>query len=348
LAEHRAPRQPGVIPAWLATLIGRRPRSRFDLTEDIQAYAKNPHTGGRCAAMGISEYARTLREITRHPLNVGREWSAIGDYLRWNIGRRLLRDDHVLPMANDAVIIVSNRQNFATLCYTCGLWDFEDMLFLMHLLRPGNLFVDIGANAGGYTVLASAVAGARTAAFEPVPSTHAELRRNVLANGIEALALPRCIGLGDAEGTMTMTAGLGSLNHVVTDGSRGDTVQVPVRRLDDVLDLEGCRLIKIDAEGFEMNVLRGAARTIANPELAAMIVELNGSGERYGNSDASVHQEITGHGFVPHRYDPLSRRLTALATFNRGSLNTLYVRDPDAVTRVLASAAKVRVRGRDF
>jgi FkbM family methyltransferase len=298
--------------------------------------------------MRILEYARTLTEITRHPLNAGRKWSAIGDYLCWNIGRRLVSDDHVLPVANDAVIIVSNRQNFATLCYTCVLWDFEDMLFLMHLLRRGDLFVDIGANAGAYTVLASAVAGASTVAFEPVPDTYAELCRNIRANGIDALVRPLQIGVGDTDRTMAMTSGLGSLNHIALKGSRDATVEVPVRRLDDILGDECCTLMKIDAEGFEMNVLRGAAGILANPRLMAMIVELNGSGERYGHTDASVHQEITRHGFAPHHYDPVARRLTPLATFNRGSLNTLYVRDPDAMADVLANAAKIRVRGLEF
>ena len=292
--------------------------------------------------MRLSEYLRTYRDITTHPLNAGRAWSAVADYVRWNVGRRLMREDHVLPMANDAVIIVSNRQNFATLSYTCVLWDFADMLFLMHLLRPGDLFLDVGANVGGYTILASAVAGARAIAFEPVPATFAELCRTLRVNGIEALAQPMQLGLGDVEQTLTMTAELGGLNHIVTNREAAGTVAVPVRRLDDVLGDMPCRLIKLDAEGFEMNILRGAPRTLAASSLAALIVELNGSGERYGNSDASVHEAITAYGFAPFHYDPVSRRLTARETFNRDSLNTLYLRRPEDLAPLLASAAPVR------
>ncbi len=298
--------------------------------------------------MRIAGYTRAIREVTGHALNANRTWRAIGDYLRWNIGRRLLRADYVLPMANDAVIILSDRQNYATLSFTCALWDFEEMLFLTHLLRPDDLFVDIGANVGGYTILASAVAGARSIAFEPVPATYAELLRNIRVNGIEDLAQGHQLGLGDTEQTLSMTADRGGLNHVVATQWKGATVEVAVRRLDDVIGQTNCRLMKLDAEGFEMNILRGARKTLANPHLAALIVELNGSGERYGYSDASVHQEITSQGFMPHRYDPCTRRLIALATFNQGSLNTLYVREADETMRVLAGAAKVRVRDRDF
>ena len=57
----------------------------------------------------------------------------------------------------------------------CGLAEFADMAFVLHVLRAGDLFVDIGANAGAYTLLASSVAGAKTTCFEPVPATYARL-----------------------------------------------------------------------------------------------------------------------------------------------------------------------------
>jgi hypothetical protein len=51
-----------------------------------------------------------------------------------------------------------------------GLHEFSEMGFLLHLLRQNDLFVDVGANLGSYTVLASAVCQARNIAFEPVPA----------------------------------------------------------------------------------------------------------------------------------------------------------------------------------
>ena len=57
----------------------------------------------------------------------------------------------------------------------CGLVEFADMAFVLHVLRAGDLFVDIGANAGAYTLLASSVAGAKTTCFEPAPATYARL-----------------------------------------------------------------------------------------------------------------------------------------------------------------------------
>ena len=123
--------------------------------------------------MLFAEHLKTLAEISHHPSNMQRRSGALLDYLRWNFGHRIMGAEYVLPLVGDARLILSNRQNFATLVYTCGLWDFSEQAFLLHLLRPGDTFIDVGSNVGGYTVLASAVAGARSIAFEPVPETYA-------------------------------------------------------------------------------------------------------------------------------------------------------------------------------
>ncbi len=277
-----------------------------------------------------------------------RRSGALLDYLRWNFGHRIMGAEYVLPLVANARLILSDRQNFATLVYTCGLWDFAEQAFLLHLLRPGDTFVDVGSNVGGYTVLASAVAGARSIAFEPVPETYAELQRNLRLNNIESLVQSHCCALGEASGVERMTSQRGGLNHIVSDAAALDTVEVSVARLDLVLAGVPCRLIKMDAEGFELSILRGARETLMQPELQALIIELNESGGRYGVSDDDVHGEIIGFGFEPHAYDAAKRVLTALDGYNRAGMNTIYIRNLAAVTERVAAARPFNLRGRLF
>ncbi|MEJ7626598.1 MAG: FkbM family methyltransferase [Ferruginibacter sp.] len=68
-----------------------------------------------------------------------------------------------------------------------GLHEFPDMGFLLHFLRSEDLFFDIGSNIGSYTILASGQVGAKTFAFEPVPSTFSALHKNILANNLESI-----------------------------------------------------------------------------------------------------------------------------------------------------------------
>jgi hypothetical protein len=81
-----------------------------------------------------------------------------------------------------------------------GLHEFTDMAFCLHLLRVGDLFVDVGANIGSYTVLSSKVVGANSLAIEPVPTTYKRLRRNININDISSLVDSRCCAAGKNHG----------------------------------------------------------------------------------------------------------------------------------------------------
>jgi len=298
--------------------------------------------------MRLSDRIETFRQVWGHPGNQHRRPAALGDYLRWNLGYRILRAEHVLPLIGDARLIVSERQNYATLTYVNRLWDFPEMMFMLHFLRPSDVFADLGANVGGYTMLASRVAACQAIAFEPVPVTFAELQANIRLNDVTAKVDARCCGLGAEPGVLRMTAGLGGMNHVAPEQFGGRTVDVQVATLDEALDGRAVNLIKMDAEGFEYNILAGAQRTLADPTLSGIVVELNGSGLRYGFSDDDVHAEITRFGFIPHSYDARNRRLERKADYNRVDFNTLYLRPSALIAERIASAAPQSFRGIDF
>ena len=96
----------------------------------------------------------------------------------------------------------------------------------------------------------------------------------------------------------------------------------------DGLAARACPLLaKIDVKGYETQVLAGAGESLANPALRGLILELNGSGERYGQSDAAVFSAIAEAGFAPYRYEPFRRRLEPLEGPNRDGGNTLFLRD---------------------
>ena len=97
-------------------------------------------------------------------------------------------------------------------------------------------------------------------------------------------------------------------------------------------------------EGFELQVLKGGAKTLANHQLKAIIIELNGSGGRYGIDDETIHQLLSDAGFLPFRYDPFTRRLTMLNTYNRNA-NTIYLRDVAFVKARVEGQRKILVLG---
>ncbi|GAC1661791.1 MAG: hypothetical protein PVS2B3_15260 [Steroidobacteraceae bacterium] len=102
-------------------------------------------------------------------------------------------------------------------------------------------------------------------------------------------------------------------------------------------------MIKVDVEGYESAVVEGAERTLGSPAVLAVLMELNGSGARYGFDEARLHVRMLGFGFTPARYDPLARRLHAQQRGPGGNL--LYVRDPGSLQARVRTAPRRRVPG---
>jgi hypothetical protein len=100
-----------------------------------------------------------LKFIWNHPLNKDHKMQSLVRFLRWQIGIRALQSSAVCPFINDSRLIISRGMTAATGNIYVGLMAFEEMGFLLHYLRPGDVFFDIGANVGTFTILASKAVG---------------------------------------------------------------------------------------------------------------------------------------------------------------------------------------------
>jgi hypothetical protein len=147
--------------------------------------------------------------------------------------------------------------------------------------------------------------------------------------------------LGNERGQISFTSTLDTMNHVTTQ-SEANTIHVPVETLDTVLQKEKDPvLLKIDVEGFETNVLKGATETLQKNNLKAIIIELNGSGAKYGYDERLLHEKLLEYSYHPYRYDPFERELTPIDQF--GTHNTIYIKDIDFARERVRKADKLRI-----
>ena len=287
-----------------------------------------------------------LLGITRHPLNRGRAVDALLRFAAWQIGTRLIRGSVAVPFAGDTRLLVKRGMAGATGNVYCGLHEFEDMAFVAHALRSDELFVDVGANIGSYTVLAAGVANARCLSVEPVPSTFRYLLDNVRLNDLSGRVVCHNVALGREHGELRFTAQYDTMNHALeADAAGGDSIAVPVVTLDSLLADQAPAVIKIDVEGFEAAVIAGGQRTLHSHSLLAVLAELNGSGKRYGFNDEDVDREIRAAGFTSACYDPMTRTLREQPEQPRTGMNVLYVRRIPELQARLAASAPIEVLG---
>ncbi len=158
----------------------------------------------------------------------------------------------------------------------CWLGEADDRVraALLAQVRRDAIVLDVGANVGWWTVpLARRVgpAGGRVIAFEPVPANRARLEWAIDANAVRGTVQVVPVALGESAGELGMwlkseETGAGSGTAALVTGEGASHLRVPVTTLDQWAiqhALERCDLVKLDIEGAELMMLRGAERVIA-------------------------------------------------------------------------------------
>lgn len=252
----------------------------------------------------------------------------------------------MVPYVGGAVLHWPEAAGSVMICARFGLGEYTDMAFCLHLLRPEDLFVDVGANAGVYTVLAARAVGCKVVAAEPVPTTYDLLMQNVYANHVSDRVDARRMGVGREPGMLHFTSSLWSYNHVVSAAS-DNTVQIDVLPLDDLLTGRHPVLIKIDVEGFEDEVLAGAMATIGDPALKAILIEMyEGHVAKYGANLSQIRERLYAEGFAgPYWYEPATRALAPCGEQEATKYNQIFIRDPAFVETRLAGSPTYEVHG---
>jgi FkbM family methyltransferase len=151
------------------------------------------------------------------------------------------------------------------------------MLVWRRLLDPGDVFVDVGANVGSYSIWAAEL-GAAVVALEPAEDTFELLLENISINDYQVTAIRA--SAGSACGVTRFTVGQDCVNRLDPRGSAGvPTVQVEMVTVDSIIGDRFVRGMKVDVEGFEIEVLRGCERALSEHRIGLIQLEWNATCE---------------------------------------------------------------------
>jgi FkbM family methyltransferase len=289
---------------------------------------------------------KILYFIDQHSLAKKNKWKAYARFFSWQIKQSIRPRARICRFVEESVLLIDKGMIGATGNIYVGLLEFEEMAFVLHFLRPGDVMGDIGANVGAYTILAAKNTGAKVIAIEPVWAAVQHLTRNVELNRVSNLATILNCGAADVSGEFEFTMTMDVVNHVAVAEDKiknSKLLKVAVRTTDDIFQNNIPVLLKIDVEGFELPVIRGAKSLLKSDELLAIIIELNGSGMRYGFRDDEIHNELLSFGFSSYEYDPFTRKIKPIK--KPGNFNTIYLRNENWVLERLTSSRKFNVTG---
>lgn len=161
-----------------------------------------------------------------------------------------------------AVEVVSGDHIGATLAASRKFYEWQFLGTLAEYLEPGDLVIDVGANIGNHSLYFAGVCGADVIAFEPLPLAFEVLQRNVRANSLETKIEVRQKAVGVAP-AMAKLEKLDLANVGATSFSVDTQGDFEVSSLDEENIQRQVALIKVDAEGMDLQVLRGAVGLIS-------------------------------------------------------------------------------------
>jgi FkbM family methyltransferase len=255
--------------------------------------------------------SRDTRELRRHLMTSAEFQEKNRDYAHTN-DRTIVITELGGPV--NPRLFVDLADHVIGLSIVRGQYETGEAAFVCGLLEPGDTAIDVGAHIGFFAMQMAARVGpaGRVYAFEPFDANADLLERSVRENRFEDRIIVRRSAVGAAAGTATLTFPVETLNtggaYLLRDGTAplaGNLRKtVPVVALDG-LDLKRpVRLIKMDVEGAEPQVLEGARRILAE-DRPAILSELHPTQlERAsGTTAAGYLQSLTALGYRAHRFE---------------------------------------------
>lgn len=259
-----------------------------------------PHTGGSNRFRSGSWLERTVDWLRRGraapaPPAARRAFEAVLDRIP---------GEHLVSVLPEGERIRLSAQ------YRHVTWNPDEYRAFRAAVRPGVTVLDVGANVGAYTLMFATWAGenGRVFAFEPAPDACEGLRTHVAMNGLDArvtiIEAAAASAVGQAAFGVHPSGGSSSLASA--GAAAMPTITVATETIDHVCRTHGLlpAVIKIDVEGAELEVLKGARNTLALPGLHAFVEFHPAAWRQAGITRADIERELEEQGFVVEPLDP--------------------------------------------
>jgi FkbM family methyltransferase len=277
-------------------------------------------------------------EIARHPANKGGRVAAERRAIEWHWRTRGGTGEAVVTVDGRTRLMARPHQFSAVWTIYDGVHEWEELQFCLRYLRPGDHFVDVGANVGVFsTLVGTRIAGVRITAVEPFPPVREDLLANLALNDLSSDVVTVVdSALSDAPGEATFEVLDRDVLNRLAPGDGGTTgITVPVTTLDALVGDDPPALIKIDVEGSELLVMKGARGLLGDGPGPVLLFEHAGYCAHFGITPAEVRAFLREVGYTIYLLDG---GLTPWHSDDLPpTLNVVACRDVAAVRRRLAS-----------
>ncbi|MEP7167004.1 MAG: FkbM family methyltransferase [Candidatus Woesebacteria bacterium] len=240
--------------------------------------------------------------ILSHPQNEKRRLHALSVIVWWKINQLFFHIPAVIEIAPNVKIICYPNNSYGSFIVYAKWPEFAELQFIYTYLQSTDTFIDVGAHIGDSSLLAATkIRTGKILACEPTPLIFDELLSNIRLNNFESRIIPirkaNTNKVGHASFTLEPSS---EVNHLQTSKGEGKSIKVSTITIDALAkeyNFTDISLLKVDVEGFELEVLEGCKKMFAQKKLQMILFEVNPSVTNIEEKVEKISKLLKHHDF---------------------------------------------------
>ncbi len=257
-----------------------------------------------------------LWDVLNHPLNKQNRLRAFFRIIWWKLNQIILKIPAIVEMEKGVVCVCYPDSSYSGLVVYKRLPEYNEMKYVYSNLKEGEIFIDIGANIGAVSLLAASKVGSKgiVYAFEPDKNVLPRLYENINLNNFHNVEVINSAVSDKISKLKFVNEGLSEVSHLAyTDKQKnGKSNLISSTTLDRFLKqrkIKKIKMVKVDVEGAEMKVLKGARNALLSTKL--LLIEINKNSIKYGYTFSQSLNFIKNLGFYTYIFEA-SGKLTKI------------------------------------
>lgn len=286
---------------------------------------------------------RQFYKLLTHPLNEKRKLKTIGRIVWWKVNQLFFKIPAIVEMSKNAKLVCYPESSYGSFVVYANFPEYEEMEFIKHTIKNGDTVIDVGANIGAISIL-SATSGNKTKvyAFEPTVDLFPYIEENINVNKFQSRIFVVQKAVADKNGTLNFVIESSSeINHIATKGSSAHTTQkVACITLDTFVkqkNISHINFLKVDVEGAELFVFKGAKKLLQKNNIDIILFELNKNIELFGYAPKDMLKFLKNNNYFVFKFTE-NNKLTLVKDLGKVYKTTNLIavkKDPVIIRRIL-------------
>lgn len=223
----------------------------------------------------------------------------------WRINKIFIKTSIIHTFFNELKIIVTPYSSYGALVFYLGLPDKQEMNYLLKQLNSSDIFIDVGANIGVYSILASyKIKKGKIYAFEPNVKILSDLKNNIQLNGIKNIEIISKIVSNHNKSELFESNDISEISSISKKSGK-NIHQISSITIDSFLKnekIKSVKLLKIDVEGAEGLIFEGAVKSLKSKIIKNIIFELNLNCTNFGHSPAKIISLLNSFNYDVYQF----------------------------------------------